>query len=451
MTNLLQHARRGFTWPYPPDPLGLGSSGYFATSIGGQPDQEAPLSGFMDLVEGALRSNTVVWSVESKRVDIFSEARFIFRGFNQGRPGRLFSTPDLDILERPWPHATSADLLTKLLLHADFGGNGYPARTSEDPDVIRLLRPDWVTLVLGDRHGRPVQSAAQLDANLIGLIYDPQDGSAEPEALTREEFAHFAPKPDPLARFRGMSWLTPVIREVQSDQAATMHKLSFFHNGATPQLVVSFDASVNEEKFERFIAKMDQTHKGWQNAYKTLYLGGGADVTVAGRDLAQLDFSATQGKGETRIAAASGIHPVIAGLSEGLQGSSLNAGNFAAARRITADTTMRPLWRNVCGSVQTIVPPPNSGAELWYDEAGIAFLREDAADRAKVQLVKAQTIWQLVQAGYETQSVVDAVEAEDMTLLRHTGMTTVQLHPPSTDSQPAPTGNGKVPVPAGMG
>jgi phage portal protein BeeE len=429
VTNLLQHARRGFSWPFPtdPDPFQLGMGGYFAVGTSGQVDQEGIEANFAGLVEGALKANAVVFAVESKRVDIFSEAWFIWQAFNAGKPGRLFSTPDLDILEQPWPHATTGDLLAKALLHADLGGNAYPARTADDSDQIRLLRPDWVTLVMGDRNGRPVQSASQLDANLIGLIYDPKDGSTEPEALTRSEFAHFAPKPDPMARFRGMSWLTPVIREIEGDQATTEHKLGFFRNGATPQLVVSFDASVSQEAFEKFVSKMDRENVGWRNAYRTLYLGGGADVTVAGKDLAQLDFSNTQGKGETRIAAAAGIHPVIAGLSEGLQGSSLNAGNFGAARRVTADTTLRPLWRNVCGSLQAIVPPPNRGARLWFDESQIAFLREDAADRAQVQFVKAQTIRQYVEAGFEPASAVEAANTEDETLLRHTGLTSVQL------------------------
>lgn len=454
MTNLLQHARRSVTWPYPSDsldPYGMGMGGYFAIGRSGKVNEEGIEANFAGLVDGAFKANAVVFAVESKRVDIFSEARFIYQGFNKGLPGRLFSTPDLDILERPWPHATCGDLLAKALLHADLAGNAYPARTAEDPDQIRLLRPDWVTLVMGDRSGRPVQSAAQLDANLLGLIYDPMDGATEPEVLLRGEFAHFAPKPDPTARFRGMSWLQPVVREILGDQAATEHKLGFFRNGATPQLVVSFDASIGEEAFEKFVATMDRDHAGWRNAYRTLYLGGGADVTVAGRDLTQLDFSNTQGKGETRIAAAGGIHPVIAGLSEGLQGSSLNAGNFNAARRITADTTMRPLWRNICGSLEAIVPPPNRGSRLWHIEAGIAFLREDAADRAQVQFVKAQTIRQLVEAGFEAGSVVAAVEAEDDSLLVHSGMLSVQLQEPGAGQVPSTNGNGKVPVPAGVG
>ncbi len=450
MTNLLQHATRGQVgWPSIPD--GLDGIGYYTGAVGtGRPNEEVIQDSFVGLVTGAFKRNAVVFACEQKRLSVFSEARFIYRGFNAGRPGRLFSTPDLDILERPWPRGTTGDLLTRMLEHADFGGNAFVARQVEEPDRLRMMRPDWVTIVMGDRSGEPVRTAAQLDAEIIGFIYHPQDGQTEPEALLADEVAHFAPTPDPLARFRGMSWLTPVVREILGDQATTEHKLKFFENGATPQLVVSYDASVNEDAFKKFVAKMNQTHEGWQNAYKTLFLGGGADVTVAGADLKQLDFSTTQGKGETRIAGAAGIHPVLIPLSEGLQGSSLNAGNYAAARRSTADTTFRPLWRNLCGSLQAIVPPPNSGAELWYDEAGIAFLREDAADRANVQLVKAQTIWQYVQAGFTPASAAAAADAEDVTLLEHTGMTSVQLHPP-TNGQPTPNGNGKTPVPAGVG
>src|SRR5262245_11705525 len=423
--------------------------GYFATGTAGQPSEEGIEANYTGLVNGGLKGNAVVFAVEAKRVDIFAEAWFIWQAFNTGKPGRLFSTPDLDILERPWPNAVTGDLCARALLHADFGGNAYVARPLDDPSQLRLLRPDYVTLVLGDRTGRPVESAAQLDAEILGLIYDPKDGQTVPEALTRSEFAHFAPKPDPMARFRGMSWLTPIVREVEGDTAATEHKLGFFRNGATPQLVVSFDASVKQEAFERFVARMDREQHGWRNAYRTLYLGGGADVTVAGKDLQQLDFSNTQGKGETRIAAAGGIHPVLVPLSEGMQGSSLNAGNYAAARRSTADTTFRPLWRNFCGSLQTIVPPPNDGARLWFLESGIAFLREDAADRAQVQSVKASTVRQLVEAGFTPESAVAAVEAEDMTLLVHTGMLSVQLQEPG--ATPPANGNGKLPAGVGVG
>jgi hypothetical protein len=205
-------------------------------------------------------------------------------------------------------------------------------------------------------------------------------------------------------------------------------------------MVVSFDATVTEEQFKQFTATMDAKHTGWRNAYKTLYLGGGATPTVIGKDLQQLDFSNTQGKGETRIAAASGIHPVLIPLSEGLSGSSLNAGNYSAARRSTADTTFRPLWRGVCGALEQIVPPPGSGSRLWFDDREVAFLREDVKDSADVRVSDATAMEMLIRAGYLADSVRDAVLADDLSLLEHTGLYSVQLIPPTTAPLRMPSG-----------
>src|SRR6266508_2616137 len=247
-----------------------------------------------------------------------------------------------------------------MLVDADFAGSAYVARRNERPDRLMRMRPDWVVLVLGSQDD-PDFAGLAMDAEIIGCMYHPggiMSGQAAIPLLV-DEFAHFAPIPDPLATYRGMSWLTPIIREIQADSAAPMHKLMFFENGASPQMVVSMGPEVSPANLKQFVAKMDDSHQGWQNAYKTLYLGGGADVTVVGKDLAQLDFKITQGGGETRIAADSGVHPVVVALSEGLAGSSLNAGNFQAAARITADKTLRPLWRNVSGALENIVPAPD--------------------------------------------------------------------------------------------
>jgi phage portal protein BeeE len=245
-----------------------------------------------------------------------------------------------------------------------------------------------------------------------------------------------------------MSWLTPIVREIMGDQAATEHKLKFFDNGATVNLAVSLDGEMvgTPEKFEKWIEAFDKQLAGTANAYKTLYLAAGATATPIGADMKQIDFKEVIGKGETRIAAASGVPPVIVGLSEGLEASTYS--NYAQARRAFADRTMRPLWRSAAAALATIIDVP-SGAELWYDDRDIPFLQEDVKDEAEIQQVRANTIKQLVEAGYDPESVVDAIDAGDMTLLKHTGLYSVQLQKPGT--QPT-KGNGEVdePPPAAL-
>ena len=392
-----------------------------------RPNEEGISSDFTGLVQGAYKSNAIVFACEMTRMALFSEARFQWRRMTNGRPGDLFGTPELAVLEKPWPGAVTGDLLTRILLDADLGGSGYVARRAERPDRLMRMRPDWVVLILGSQD-EPDFANLAMDAELLGCMYYPGgvNSGHTPVPLLRDEFAQFSPIPDPLATYRGMSWLTPIVREIQADSAATMHKLMFFENGASPQMVVTMGPDVKPDNLKQFVAKMDDSHRGWQNAYKTLYLGGGADVTVVGKDLQQLDFKVTQGAGETRIAAASGVHPVVAALSEGMSGSSLNAGNFNSAARLVADRTLRPLWRNVSGSLQNIVIAPPDGSELWYDDRDISFLQDSAKDAADILFVDAQAIRQLVDAQYTPESAVAAVAARDVTLLVHTGIPTVQ-------------------------
>ena len=402
------------------------------TAVGGR--EEMLGRDFASLATGAYQSNGPIYACMFVRFSLFAEARFQFRQLRSGRPGDLFGTQDLGVLERPWPNGTTGDLLARAITDVDLAGNFFVHRQG---DRLERLRPDWVTILIGGPAGSDL-AAGDLGAQVIGYAYQPGGpaGDREPVFLPLEQVAHWAPVPDPTAWYRGMSWLHPILREVMGDSAATTHKLKFFEQGATPNMVVTFDAGITLDKFERFVSKFSEGHEGVANAYRTLFLAGGADAKVVGSDLRQIDFKQTQGAGETRIAMAAGVPPVVVGMSEGLQGSSLNAGNYAQARRRLADGTMRPLWRSFAAAIQTIVPPP-PGAELWYDDRDVPFLREDLKDVAEIKQLEASMMKVLIDAGFTPESVTDAVTAGDWKRLKHTGLFSVQLQPPMPEG-PAP-------------
>lgn len=451
VTNLLQLRRRSFLPSYLDGQHSFQGNDYFSLPVvsSAMPNEERASADFVYLVEQAYKANAVVYACEMTRVSLFSEARFQWRQVRNGRPGDLFGTRDLAVLERPWPGGTTGDLLGRMITDADFGGTAFVARQFERPDRLMRCRPDWVTIVLGSEQ-EPDEANIAMDVEFLGIMYHPggyQTGRTMVPLLA-DEVACWAPTPDPTAAFRGVSWLQPILAEIQADLSATHHKLAFFRNGATPQVIVTVGDGVDKDQFKSWIDKQNAQHAGVMNAYKTLYLKNVASVDVVGKDLAQLDFKATQGAGETRIAAASGVHPVVAALSEGMAGSSLNAGNFNSAKRLVADRTLRPLWRSACAALEVIVPPP-AGAELWYDQRDISFLQEDRKDAAEIEQIKAGTIGQLVREGFEPRSVIQAVEAEDMTLLVHTGLVSVQLQPPGSAAPLPPADSPHAAVAAG--
>lgn len=398
----------------------------------GQHHEEIPNNfvGFAHLAN----SSPVLFACIATRMLLFSEARFQFRRFEQGRPGDLFGDDTLGLLERPWPNGTTGELLARMEQDVSLAGNFYATRVG---DELRRLRPDWVTILRGARSDTSPDD--ELNTELIGYAYTPGGfGSTnDPTILSPRDVVHYSPYPDPEARFRGMSWVSPVLRELSAHQSATSHKLAFFEHGATPNLVVKLDKSVAPDEFDRFVEKIDEGYKGALNAYKTLYLGGGADADVVGSSFEQMSFTSVQGASETLVAAASGVAPVIVGFSEGLQAATYS--NYGQARRRVADGTLRPLWRIASASLETAVPPPSS-AQLWYDDRDIAFLREDKKDEAEIQQTEASTIRTLIDAGFAPDAIIDAVNATDLSKLAgtHTGLSSVQLQPPAT--------NGDVPV-----
>jgi phage portal protein BeeE len=396
------------------------------------------------LAAQAYQSNGLAFSVIAVRMVAFSLVRFSWQRMRGGRPGDLFGTPALMPLETPQPGQTAQDLLARMLQDVDLAGNAYVVR--DGPWCVRL-RPDWVQILL-----EPIE----LKGGIVGYrkhAYTYHHGGIEncpPEQVALfapSEICHFMPTPDPTATFRGMSWLNPVIREITNDKTMERHKTRFFENAAVPNLAVSLDKSVSAPDFARFKEVMDAEHAGLDNAGKTLYLGGGADVKVIGANLQQLDFSTTQGRGETRVAAAGGVPPILVGLSEGLSASTYS--NYGQAMRRFADLTMASLWGNAAGSLATILTTPGTDARLWYDVRDVAFLRDEAKARAEVQQIRASVINVYITAGFTPESAIAAAVNEDETMLIHSGLVSVQLQPPggpppAPAAKPAPAG----PIPA---
>lgn len=384
---------------------------------------------YSQLVRLAYKSDSVVFACMDVRAKLFAEASFQWRNTNTKK---TFGNADLVPLEAPWPGGTTCDLLYRIEQHASLAGNAFVV---QKPPGVAMLRPDWVDIVAASPNSDA--SAWDVDAEVIGYIYHPRGRQAgeRPVPFLPEQVAHYAPIPDPEARFRGMSWLTPVIREIMADKAATDFKQMFFENGATPQMIVKFDLD-SVEKMRPWIELFKEGHEGSENAYKTLFLGAGTDATVVGANLHEMDFKITQGAGETRIAAAAGVPPIVVGLSEGLQAATYS--NYSQARRRFADGTMRPLWRNLCGSLQNILTVPG-GAELWYDDRDIPALKEDIQDKAKEMQEKATAANQLVSAGYTRESIVIAIDSGDFTLLvPDPDPPSVQLQSPKTDTVQTP-------------
>lgn len=409
-------------WRTPVVPPADDYSALFHT-LYGTPDLERIIPGqYEQAARVGYSGNAVVFGVTGKRLALFSEARFVLRDLKD-----LSLTRDADelaALKNPWPNGVTGDLLARMEQDATLAGNAF---VRDAGDRLERLRPDWVTIVSEvdtDQLGREVRT-------VIGYMYEPlNDPRRRTEFYTVDEIAHYAPTPDPLANFRGMSWLTPVIREINADVAMSEYATAYFENAATPNLIVKYAQTLKDTSVSRIRDMLAAKHTGSSNAFKTMILDAGADPMVVGAALTDVTFSALQAAGENRIAVAAGVPAIVAGLKEGLAASTL--ANYREAMESFADLTMRPLWRSACASLAKLVQVP-AGKELWYDTRDISALQQGEKELADTLSVQATTVSTLITAGYTPESVVKAVTSGDLTLLQHTGRYSVQLRPPGAE------------------
>jgi phage portal protein BeeE len=371
--------------------------------------REAAAAGLVRNARDAYEANGIVFACDLVRMSLFSEARFQFQS---AVDNHLFGNTDLGILEHPWPNATQGELLARMSQDDTTAGNSYPRKVipaDESDPLIVQMRPECVSIVSTEAR----DTAGRLFKQPAGYIEDvrPLGIEREPQFYSTAEVAHYSPVPDGKASFRGMSWLTPVLREIGADVAMTRYKTAHLSNGAMPGIVIKYSRKLSDVTVDTLAKRLTGKHAGPENAGKIWVLDEGADMTVAGSTLEQLQFDLITKAGERRICAAAGP-----GLLEIL---GFEPGDYQAAVRKLADLWARPRWRQACAALEHLVPTSADigPVRLWFDVSGIAALREGELQRAQSYLVKTQGLAASVAAGYTRESAIKAADTGDLTQL----------------------------------
>ena len=371
--------------------------------------REGPNQTLIAQIHDAYASNGVVFACVLARLLLLSQAQFKFRDKTDKSLSNL--PPRAGILEEPWPNGTSGDLWARMEQEQSMAGNTYIWQAT--PDRLVWLPAAEVVIVSQDVQAPGGGSFR----DVLGYAWDPSMSlpgvRSDPDRvqfLTVDEVAHWAPVPDPDARWRGMSWLTPILREVAADSGLTRYKTKYLSHGS--QIVgVKYAQKLQPATIDAVAGRIQAKYGGVDNAFTPLVFDQGSDP-VMGRGLGDLDLRNITAGGEERICGAAGVPPVLVGLKNADTGVS-----YQAAMRKFADNWARPMWQSGCAALEKLISVP-TGTHLWYDTTDIAALQAAETERAQVAQVHAAAILTLVQAGFIRESVVAAVNGNNMGLLR---------------------------------
>jgi hypothetical protein len=289
-------------------------------------------------------------------------------------------------------------------------GNAYLWDAPGEDRLVRL-RPDWTTIV-----SELVTASGGQFRRVTGYWVQPPGASRDRDRghwYPVEEVVHWHPIPDPAADFRGMSWLTPAVRDVQGDDGMTTYKVQYLKNAATPNLLIRYSQKLAPGTIDALRDRMKARYAGPANAFKTLVLDQGADLTVVGNSFSQMDFANVLQAGTERILGASQVPAVLLGL-EPLRGAGRG---YQESLQKFANLWARPQWRSVCGALEQVAGTP-AGNRLWFDTGDITALQDGELERGQSALVKAQAVLACRQAGYTRESAVQFVNSGDVGMLK---------------------------------
>lgn len=414
----------------------LSWSDYLAFSFNGQNytlpgvASENVESTFKNHVAQVGRTHGVVGAAVVARAFPMSQLRFAWRDTERDSTNydQLVDGPGINVLNRP-ATMTRASLLTLAEMHASYAGSAYFTRRGG----FRLLRPDLVDAILAG----PDDRAAILEGEgtLAGWAHYSRGRNEPPDTFGVEEVAAWSPEPDPIYWWRGQSWVTGVLRDVALDRQATTFVDKFLENSATPNMIIRPSDRLTVDQIKEFRQEYDRAQTGANNAGKTLWLGGGSDVTVVGSKIGELAVRELQGGAETRVAVRSRVPAPLLGIREGMQGSSLNAGNYGQTRRLFADSWFSPSADMLTATLEQLFRFSPT-RELAYDPDKVLLLQEDRKDAAEIMAAKAAATRQYVDAGFTPESAEKAVRTGNTAVLEHSGLVSVQLLPPGTTGEP---------------
>lgn len=269
-----------------------------------------------------------------------------------------------ELLDRPAPATTQANLIAQVVAHLNLWGNAYLGKYRDvDGRVaqIGLIPPDRVTPEL--RAGQPIYTVTD------DLGRQAEHGTADVvhvRALSTD----------------GLVGLSPV-RQARSalglSRSLTEHASRFFANDARPSGIVKVQGHGNTEAVEHLRAAWEHGHKGVSKAHRIAVVAGDIEFSPIGMPLDDAQFLEQRQLSATEVARIFRVPPWVVGAPDG---GSLTYANVEQQASAFVTFSLRPWLVLIEQAIST--DPDLCPGGLYVEFLLDALLRADHKTRADV-------------------------------------------------------------------
>lgn len=340
--------------------------------------------------------------------------------------------PMLSLVSTPNPFYSGIDLWQATIADLHVSGNAY-----------------W--LVERDEFGVPVElwyapsvmvePKGNRGTFITHYEYQP-DPSLKPEERDNRDVIHFRIGFDANNLRKGRSPLATVLREVFTDEEASIFTAALLKNLGIPGVIISpgaNDIEIDEDSAQALKEDFKQKFGGNRRG-EPLVMGTSTHVQVLSFSPEQLNLRDLRRIPEERVSAVLGIPAMIVGLGAGLERSTFN--NVAEAREAVYENTILPLQRSIAETLKTQlleswVPRDQLDTfKVQFDLSNVRVLQEDGQRLAQRNRVGVASGYRMVAEARASEGL--EVRPEDYVYLRQ--LSTVEV--PAGTIRPMPEDGG---------
>jgi HK97 family phage portal protein len=327
--------------------------------------------------------NAIVWACLVALCKAFPEAPL--KLYKPDAAGELEAQPNTQpavrLLRRPNPRHTWEDLAPLLIVGQHATGDAYLWKARSAAGRVIELWP------LPSGQVWPVPGAST--TNYIDHYAYKASEREAPLRLETSEVIHLTLMLDPDRPWRGRNPLMPVLKHIFTDEEATAFLNAMLKNYGVPGALLTPDPAagednmtMSEEQALRIKAKFMASTGGARRG-EPVVIPAPIKVALMSFNPDQMQLDTLQELPETRICAALGVPPIIAGMAVGLKSSTYsNAKQFAEG---FTTFKLAPYWRQMAAQLTLQLLPdfygPDSDLEYGFDLSDVRALQEDEDTR----------------------------------------------------------------------
>ena len=369
-----------------------------------------PVRDYANAANEGYRQNELVFACIQEYITSASEAVLVVG--NKDEDGVLVPTTNqraLQLVDEPNPSMDTVAFLEAMHMQLLIGGNVYlftPRSAIGTISGMYWLRPDRVRVIPNQMTG----AAAAYKYTLNGQPY-----------IIPAEFIGHHKTTDPLNDWYGLGNLQVLAKMVNLDTDATDFARSVFENKGVSAGILKVARRLNTQD------EADQIRRNWHarfagksNWQRIGVLDEDASYEQLAPKMGEMAMPDLRNITESRICAAFGVPPIVVGAKVGLESATYS--NYAQAKESFWEETLLPAYKRAAAFFTRALSdtPDFRGMQFGFDFSDVRALADDQKQIAEVTKTRAESAAILIRAGYEPDSVSEALQLPQG--LVHTGM-----------------------------